>query len=173
MLTFLLLTGFGCAAKDEAAITIDHIRISAEEFEAAFQASRFAPMGQEGRKAFLENYISLKLMLKEAEETGLDKDPQLLADVQSFWEKALFRLALARKSQSLASGVSVSEQEVLGYYQQNLQSHFAGKGLPEVYEQIKWRLLQEKQIQVIAAWTGALKAKAKIKIDSASLGLKE
>ena len=77
-LIILLLIGFGCTKQSKTVIKIDNISISSEEFEAAFEASRFASMGDEGKKAFLDSYISSKLILKEAESLGLDKDPQFL-----------------------------------------------------------------------------------------------
>lgn len=168
-----LLTGVGCTAKEEAVITIDNIQITAEEFDAAFQASRFASMGDEGRIAFLDNYISLKLMLNEAEKMSLDRDSQFLGDIQSFWEKTLLKLVLLKKNEELTSDIAVSDREVRQYYQRHKEGRLAGKTLPETRDQIKWKLLQEKQRQVMVEWADSLRAKANIRINSKRLGVGE
>lgn len=168
-----LMAGSGCGAKQEAAITIDHIQITAEEFEEAFKMSRFAAMGQKGREAFLQNYVSRKLMLKEAERLGLDKDPQFLGDIQFFWEKALLKSIVSRKSEEVVLDVTVSNQEIRQYYQKHRENRFTDKKLPEVRDQIQWLLLQEKQSQAIAAWADSLRVKADIKINFKRLGMTE
>ncbi|MFH1360603.1 MAG: hypothetical protein ABIJ41_06150 [Candidatus Omnitrophota bacterium] len=167
----LLLAGFGCAKKEKPAITIDQIQITADEFEDAFHASRFVMLGEEGRKAFLESYISTKLILKEAEKMGLDKDPEFLKDIQFFWETALLKLVMTNESKALASSVQVTDQDIRSYYQAHKDSRFKEKELSAVYDQIKWLLLQDQQGQAMTTWTDSLKNKAHIKIDYGRLGL--
>jgi len=172
VLIFVVI-GSGCEVKDEAAITIDHINITAEEFERAFKASPFVFKEAEGRKEFLDNYISLKLILKEAETMNLNTDPQFLSEIQSFWERALLKLVLEKRTRELTSDIGISDKEIRQYYQRYKTDHFAGKGLAEVYDQIQWLLLQEKRSQAISAWADSLKTKAKIKINYSRLGLEK
>ena len=171
LLLILLLVGFGCSSKEKAVITVDNIEITAKEFQKAFDASRFASMGKDGQKAFLGEYISSKLILKQAEKMGLDKDPQFLSDIQFFWEKALYKLILSKKTKELASGISISDKEIGDYYKRYKESNFADKELSQAYGQIKWLLIQEKRNQAMAAWVDSLKAKTHIRIDYKSLGI--
>ena len=170
-LLLILSVGVGCGSKEKAVIVVDNIEITAKEFQKAFNASRFASMGKDGQKAFLGEYISSKLILKEAEKMGLDKDPQFLSDIQFFWEKALLKLVLSKKTKELASDVDVTGQEISDYYNKYKESHFVDKELPGAYSQIKWLLLKEKQNRVMASWVESLKAKANIKIDNKILGI--
>ena len=87
----------GCAKKEQSPIQIVLIQISSEEFEKDFLSSRFAQGGDKGRKDFLDNFISRKTMLLEAEKMGLDKDPEFLQDIQMFWEQNLLKLILDKK----------------------------------------------------------------------------
>lgn len=168
-----LLAGFGCGVKEKAAITIDEITITEAEFNEAFQASRYGVMGEEGRKEFLKNYISKKLILKEAQKMALDKDPQFLNEIQFFWENALLKLILSKKASELGRNVAVSDEEIQGYYQTYQESHFVDKELPQAYQQIKTLLLKEKQSGAIAAWEDSLKQQANIKIEYRRLGIEE
>ncbi len=109
ILFLFILTG--CGRQKQSAITIGNISFSAQEFEQAFKNSRYA-IDQSNparltlnRKAFLEDFISTKLILKEAEAQGLNKDPQFLNAIQDYWERGLMKLMLAQKNKELASSV--------------------------------------------------------------------
>ena len=93
----LLILG-GCAKKEKPAIEIGEIKVTADEFKEAFRASRFAEYKELGHADFLNTFLKRKLILKEAERLGLDKDPEFLKDVQYFWEQSLLKLVLARQS---------------------------------------------------------------------------
>ena len=79
MVGLLCLFLVGCQAKEKAkpVISIDNIKVSLEEFQKAYQASAFSRTSTEAKKEFLDVFISRKLMLKEAEQMSLDKDPDL------------------------------------------------------------------------------------------------
>ena len=103
LLCFVLLNG-GCAPQEKPAIIIGTINTSAEEFESAFNKSIFARSPTpEVRQGFIDTYIDRKLILKEAEKQGLDKDKDFLASVQLFWEQSLLKLVLNAKIKELSA----------------------------------------------------------------------
>lgn len=155
----------------QAAITIGEQRITKEEFEEALNASTFMPVDNQFRKEFLDKFSARKLILYEAERTSLHKDPEFLTEVQQFWEQALLNLALSRKIREFALDTRVSDQEIRRYYNTNKRIEFADKELAEVYDQIKWSLLNEKQRQAIEQWADVLKQSVAIKIDYKALGI--
>ena len=162
----------GCGDQGPTAIQIGDIQISPQEFEQAYQASGYDVMKAAGKKAFLESYISTKLILKEAQNEGLDKDPKLLEDIQRYWEKALLKLMLSKKSKHLGMDVAVSDQEINDYYRRHKASDFPTRELSQVYDQTKWILLKEKQRVVVANWVASLKKETEIKINYDLLGIK-
>ena len=166
----LSLWVLGCGQPRNSVLTINTIEISKQEFEDAYQRSRYAYMGQEGKKLFLDSYINMKLILKEAEELGLDKDQEFLRDIQFFWEQSLLKEAIAARTNELASQVRVGDSEVQKYYEEH-KSEFGNKPLSEVYDQVRWLLLKIKQSEAVAQWTNGLRSQADIKVDWAALGL--
>lgn len=170
LLALFMMSAAGCEVKEKPVILIDDIQITKAEFEAAFQASRFAAM-KDGREAFLDSYIEKKLILKKAEDMGLDKDPAFLNEIQSFWEKALLKSVLVRKSNELGGLAQISEKEIRTYYDKNREEFFPDKELAEVHDRISWLLLQQKQKRAMEEWVNTLRAKAKIAIDRSRLGL--
>ncbi|MDD5347022.1 MAG: hypothetical protein PHT59_00235 [Candidatus Omnitrophica bacterium] len=155
----------GCAQKEKPAVTIDDIRITAQEFNDAFAKENMFQQGQLSRKEFLDLYLSRKLMLKEAEELGLDKDPQFLTSLQLFWEQALLKLVLARKLNELAVSARVSEEEIDSYYQRHKDIDYAGKELSEVHDQVKFLIFKIKQRLQLKNWESGLRRRAKIEVD--------
>jgi len=173
ILIISLVAGIGCSRQNKPAIVIDDLMISPEEFEQAFRLSRFSSDGAKGREEFLDTYIHTKLILKEAERIGLDKDPEFLSEIQFFWEKALLKLSLTKKLEEIASRVNVSDKEIRDYYKQHRKDYFADKELLEAYNQIKWALVHNKRSSAVAAWADSLKRRANIRVEKKALGIKK
>lgn len=165
MVSLIILTGWGWFRKEQAAIRIGDIKITAEEFEKAYQFSPYAVGDEAGRKKFLEQFISRKLILYEAEKLGLDKDKQFLESIQLFWEQSLLKLVLSQKIKEFALDIEVGETEIQEYYAKHKEDEYLGKKLSEVYDYIKWILFKEKESKAIQEWVDSLKQKTNIEID--------
>jgi hypothetical protein len=157
------------AKQENYAIKIGDIGLTAAEFNQAYEASRFRTHAED-KKSFLDTYISRKLILKQAEELGLDKNPQFLADLQLFWEQSLLKLMMRRKIKEITTNLEVDEQEVINYYKKH-RSQYEDKSIKDVYADIKWLIWQQKQSQAIDNWINSLKNNANIKIDYRKLGI--
>ena len=173
LILFLLIFIFsGCGKRDEkTALKIGSINISAQEFDSAFNASNSSIKGPMGKERFLESYISRKLILKEAENLGLDKDPEFLESVQIFWEQTLLKHVLTKKSKEIGSTINVGDNEVVEYFEKRKEMNFPDKTLQDVYPQIKWILLQQKQGQALQEWVESLEKKVNVEVDHLLLGI--
>ncbi|HNQ50163.1 MAG TPA: hypothetical protein PK107_06420 [Candidatus Omnitrophota bacterium] len=172
LLTCCMLLSGGCGQSPKPALTIGSIRISAEEFEAAYQDGRFQTGREISREEFLDLYVNRKLFLKEAEELGLDKDPVFLQGLQLYWEQALMKSIIARKINESTLVIRVSDNEIADYFERHKDTDFAGKSLSEVSAQIKILLFQVKQKIELQNWMGNLRRNARIHYDHDQLGIK-
>ncbi|MEM7816572.1 MAG: SurA N-terminal domain-containing protein [Candidatus Aenigmatarchaeota archaeon] len=162
---------FGCAKKEKIVVQIDNIKITKDEFEKNFTKFNIdKPDAEQAKKEFLENLINRKLILKEAEKLGLDKDTAFLESVQDFWEQSLLKLVLEKKSKELFLNINVSDKEIEDFFNANKEK-FVSSDISSSYEQIKILILKEKQRKAIENWLSSLKNKAKIKINYKELGL--
>ncbi len=168
----VLISGWSWIRRERPVIIIGNIKITKSEFNSAYQKSPQAKVSKLGKKDFLDLYITRKLILKQAESLGLDKDPDFLQDIQAFWEQALLKRFLARKIKELALKVKVNEQEIRKYYNKNKPKEFPDKSLPAVYQQIKLILLLQKQQAALQDWINSLKKSTEIYIDYRALGIK-
>lgn len=156
------------------AIDIDGIKIKANEFEQAFKNSFYAKEDTpSARREFLDNLITRKLILKEAQGQGLDKDPDFLKDVELFWEQSLLKTILERKIKQLSLNVKIDDKEIKNYYRSHKANYFKDKELEDVYGEIKWLILKEKQGMAITNWTDSLKRESKVKISYELLKIEE
>jgi len=169
VLIIFLLSGWGWFKKEKPVIKIGEIEITLEEFNKAFESSRFfKEEGHGKRKEFLKEFINRKLLLREAERLGLDKDPQFLDEIQRFWEQALIKRILFKKLKEVSSQVQVTEKEIREYYSAH-KDKFSTKELPQIYSQIKWLIFSQKKKKALEEWIDSLKKSANIKIDYKSL----
>lgn len=162
----------GCKPKETVALSIGKVPVTSEEFEEAFIRSNFALDNKEGRKKFLEFFISAKLVLIEAERMGLDKDPRFLQNVQHYWEQALLKQAVDIKSKESVPAEFSDERSLRAYYEQH-KENFSGKDFNEVRGQIKWILLRAEQSKAIDDWIALLRKKTDVKVDYKALRISQ
>lgn len=174
ILLSLIFVAPGCKKIEQGrtVVQIDNIKVSKAEFDAAFKMSPYAYQNTfDSRKKFMDNLISTKLILREAEKTGLDKDPEFLKGVEEFWQQALLKLTLNKKVGELTAQVAVGDNEIKEYYERYKQEKFPTDELPAVSENIKWLLIKEKQGRRIQEWIDSLRKKAKVRVNERLSGI--
>jgi hypothetical protein len=165
LLCVFLLCGCRSREKSPTVIKMGNIEISSHEFEKAYKDSPYSiEDSPRSRKEFLDIYLMRMAILKEAEHTGADKDPEFLKSVQSFWQQALVKMMLDREIKKASSKISVTDAEVTNYYQTH-KAQFMDKELPAVYSNIKWLLVNKKQKEAMAEWLNSIKKNSKVDID--------
>lgn len=171
LLSIIILLSINCAQKEEAVISIGEIKITKTEFERDFTKFNLSKSDtKEARQEFLDNLINRKLILKEAETKGMDKEKSFLEDVQDFWEQSLLKIAVDKKAKELFLTIKIDDKEITDFYNTN-KDKFSGKTLEDVYPQIRLMLFKEKQTKSVEDWMDSLKTQANIKIDYKELGM--
>lgn len=146
--------------------------MTAEEFEEEFKEAGAGLLGPVNQKeAFLENLINRKLILQEAERLGLNQEREFLKSIERFYEQTLLKAVLDRKSNEFASRIQTNDQEIEAYYNELKDRGLVEKPLTEVYKEIKWQVIRNKQTQAFNSWIEGLREKAKIEVDKKALGI--
>lgn len=164
----------GCARKgsEEPAIKINNFQMSAQEFEQEFKEAPASLLGPENQKEkFLENLVSRKLILQEAERLGMNREKDFLKAIERFYEQSLLKLVVDKKSNEFASKTQVNDREIETYYNEMKERGLVEKPLPEVYKEIRWQLLRQKQARAFEIWVEGLRQKARIEINKKALGI--
>ena len=90
-------------------------------------------------KGFINGLISKELLYQEAVKKGMDKDPKLDAAVKEYRKEMLIQMLM---DEQIGNKVSVSDEEVKSFYDQNKDKLRTGKGKPLPFDQVKNQLRQ-------------------------------
>ncbi|HAJ57732.1 MAG TPA: hypothetical protein DCL35_08250 [Candidatus Omnitrophica bacterium] len=169
LVLFLFFVTAGCGRaveKGQALVKVNNYEITRLEFEEAFKESPYAKNDTpQSRREFLEQFISRKLILQDAEAKGLDRDKNFLKMVERFWEQYLLKLALDKKSEEIAGSVKVSESLVQGLYYKMVKEGATDQPYENMRERIRWEVVRSEEAKLINKWLDELRGRADIKVD--------
>jgi peptidyl-prolyl cis-trans isomerase C len=140
------------ARVNDRIITLDEFE---GEMERLPQFLKTQMIFEEGRRKFLQELINQELLLQEARKRGLDKDKEILANLEIV-KKGLITNAL--REELCAGKDEVSDEEVASYYRENKEEfilekvrvrHIMVETLPEA-QKIKRRLGQGEDFITLA-----------------------
>lgn len=175
IITAVFLLNFACAKKgpsDKIAVKISDYSLTAGEFNELFAEFKSFEDTPRAREAFLDNLITRKLLLQEAQRKGLDKQKDFLKSIENFWEQSLLKIIMDRKTKEISRDMTATEQELRARYNKWLQDNPNNpKTFDELGDIIKWHLLKEKETIAINSWIDGLKNKAIIEIDKRAIGI--
>ncbi|MDB4349536.1 SurA N-terminal domain-containing protein [Omnitrophica bacterium] len=174
MIPFIFLS-LSCAKKppsEKIAVRISDYSITAGEFNELF-SDVSAEDTPEARDAFLDNLITRKLLLKEAQKMGLDREKDFLKSIESFWEQSLLKIVIDKKISDVSQTISISNQEVEEYYRNWARENPDNiKTLDEMRDIMRWQLSNKKRGTALGSWVEELKDEASIEIDKKAIGIK-
>jgi hypothetical protein len=151
---------------DDYAVRINSFSMSLDDFEDYFAKMNAGRADTaDARKGVLEALVSKKLILQEAERLGLQKSEDFLNALQHYYEQLLFKLIVDLKAKELASEINILDVRVREKYNDMVAEGLTDKSLDEIYQQIKWQLLREKQTQALNDWLNKVEEDSLIDID--------
>lgn len=151
ILAVIFLSGCHCQTQaggknEEAVVSINNYNITRSEFEKEFKDSVYGKTDTAAsRKDFLEALIDRKLILKQAQAEGLDKEKSFLKTIEKFWEQSLLKIALDRKTQEIDAKLSASG----------------------------WDAKRKEESRLMDEWVSGLRARARISVKDDILKGKE
>ena len=116
---------------------------------------------EDGRKRYLDGLIEKEVLLQEAQRQGIDREIGFMKSIENYWEQALLRILLERKSKEVSNLIHVYDNEIEEYYKSS------GEDLPfsKVKNEIRDIIKQKKQTEAMNSWIEELKKKSYIKVD--------
>lgn len=128
VLIFILVLSFGagCSNKSAGAPGVIVAKIGSYELTAgdfsdeARLTSANKNLSEDAKKAkeeLLEEVIVKKLILQEAQKQNFDKDRAFMKEIERYWEQALIKLMIRKKTEEFSRSVVVAEREVRDEYE--------------------------------------------------------
>lgn len=171
---FIIFAAFGCAKSEapsgdrEIVARINDYEMTAGDFEDEARtalAGRYASGDEKAAKEeLLEEMITRNILLQEAQEQNFDKDKAFMKEIEKYWEQALLKLLIKKKSAELARTIRVTDEEVKAEY-----DRLTGEGgrvapYEKMEPEIRNYVLGTKIQGALEAWQVGLRNKANIKI---------
>ncbi|MBU1853073.1 MAG: SurA N-terminal domain-containing protein [Candidatus Omnitrophica bacterium] len=116
---------------------------------------------EEGRREYMDRLLEKEILLQEAQRQGLDREKDFMRSIENYWEQALLRLLLEKKSSQISGAIRVYDREVEEYYRAS------GEQLPfsRVEADIRRGIRQKKETEAMDNWVKELREKSYIKIN--------
>jgi predicted patatin/cPLA2 family phospholipase len=116
---------------------------------------------EDGRKKYLDGLIEKEILLQEAQRQGIERENDFMKSIENYWEQALLRILLERKSKEISNLVNVYDNEIEEYYKNSGEKQSFSKVKNEIRDIIK----QKKQTDAMDAWIEELKKKSCVKVN--------
>ena len=153
----------------DAVATVNGAAVPLQEFqkELAIYASRNTDfkMNAESVEEHLNMLIDKQLMIQAATKMGLAEDERFLETIKRFWEQTLIRELIDAKSREWRGRLFVTEDEILGYYQEMKPGLTPKPLLKDVRDEIRSSILEQKKQKSMEEWLKEARKGAEIKID--------
>ncbi|MFA5146599.1 MAG: hypothetical protein WC515_04420 [Candidatus Omnitrophota bacterium] len=113
----------------------------------------------------LDELITKKVLVQEAQRQDFDKDRMFMKEIERYWEQALIKILLKKKTRELARTIKVSDEEARDEYGRIKEEE---GGRVEPYEMmasgIKNDLRYRKIQEALDKWVIYLKKEANVRI---------
>lgn len=114
-----------------------------------------------GRKDYLNRLVEKEVLLQEAQRQGLHREKDFMKSIEGYWEQALLKILLERKSDEISDLTHVSDNEIEEYY-----SNSENRTLfPKTRAGVKNTIRRKKETEAMNAWIEELKKQSYIKIN--------
>jgi len=146
------------------ALTIDGMTVTVDEFNTGWGQAQFAGTNApSSRREFLDQLIQRRLLLREASDNGLDRDPRFLQSVELFWQQSLLKLMLDRKMREISVMTEVEESEIRAYFDAH-KDDYPDKTLDQMRDRIRFLLSRIKQQEALESWLRELRNGASVEV---------
>ena len=114
-----------------------------------------------GRRDYLDRLVEKEILLQEAQRQGLHRGKDFMKSIEGYWEQALLKILLERKSDEISDLTHVSDDEIEEYYSNSENRTF----FPKTKADIKKTIRRKKETEAMNVWIEELKKQSYIKIN--------
>jgi hypothetical protein len=169
----LLIFASGCAKKEAGKVPvlakINNYELTVRDFQDEARLIRgskgISTNPMKAKEDFLKELIVKQILIQEAQKMNFDKDKAFMKEIERYWEQALLKLLLKKKSEELVGVIDVSPKEVQDEYKKMKDEDPSIAGLEKIAPQIREELLDRKRTQALGAWIDGLRKNARVNVN--------
>ena len=165
-LSFIAGCSFGNSnAENKIVAQINKYKMTTEDLKYEFKNVSYDEIEriktENGIRQYLESFIEKEVLLQEAQRQGVDKEKAFMKSIEKYWEQALLKTLLERKSREISGIIHVYDSEIEDY----CRDFGEGASLSKVKNEIRNIIKKKKEEDAMNAWINELKNKSYIKIN--------
>ena len=172
----MMLWLVGCSQKQatdikpqQAVAKVNHYTVTVDDFnhEVGFLRPVFRSISSippaELEISILDEMINRELLLEEAQKSNIDKGPEFMRQIESFWRLSLIKQLLKHKMAQIEALTTVSSEEIKTEYDRENTQVNPPQSLEQLAPRIKEIIFRRKVQDALQDWEDSLKTKAVIK----------
>ena len=138
----LSFTAYGCggakkiSGDDKVVARINNYKMTVEDFHNSARAIGGT------REEALEELITRNILIQEAQKENFDKDKAFMKEIERYWEQALLKLLIKKKTAEFSAAFKGDTQKVataMGMWVKNLRSRANVKVYKDNLDQVNLR----------------------------------
>lgn len=172
----VLVIAVGCGRKkagpDESSIVarIDNYEMTVKDFREEVlltAANKYLPEDPiKAKEELLDELIVKKILVKEAQAQNFDKDKAFMKEIERYWEQALLKLLMRKKSREFARQIVVRDSDVRIEYERILaEEGAAAEPFEKIAPRIRKDIMRIRQAAAFESWISDLRKKTSVKIN--------
>lgn len=162
---FLSGCSAGGGADKKIVAEVNNYRMTTEDFKYELRNIPFDEIGllktEDGRKKYIDRLVEKEILLQEAQRQGLDREKDFMKSIENYWEQALLKSLVERKSKEISTAVHVYNNEIEDYYKASGEK----QPLSKVSSDIRRLIREKRETEAMEEWVKELKEKSYIKIN--------
>lgn len=148
---------------------INNYMLTVEDFKGASRL--MLPDGElpadagKAKEEILNELVMKNILLQAAQERSFDKDRAFMKEIERYWEQALLKLLINKKTEEISRSVVISDREVQKEYDAMAAGPALVKSREQAVAEIRDSLRYRKIQEALGAWVEELKRKAVVQVD--------
>lgn len=116
---------------------------------------------EQGKEEYLSRLLEKEILLQEAQRQGLDREKDFMKTIENYWEQALLKLLLEKKSREISGKIHVYENEVRDYYEDSGET----LSFSRVRMDIERTIRRQRETEAMDTWIKELRDKSYVEIN--------
>ena len=145
---------------------INNYELTVSDFKNEAGVSFFSDNPMKVKKELLDNLITKKILVQEAQRGNFDKEKAFMEEIERYWEQALLKLLIKKKTEEFYGNITVDEKEARDEYARLIKE---GGGQVKPYEKMSAEINEDIRHRKIQAaldnWMMELRKKSDINVN--------
>ncbi|MBL7157404.1 MAG: SurA N-terminal domain-containing protein [Candidatus Omnitrophica bacterium] len=117
------------------------------------------------KRMLLESIIMAKILLQEAQKKSFDKDEIFMKEIELYWEQALLKLLLRKKTEEFSRRIVIKDEEIQAQFNRMVTEEGDQRPFSEAQTEIAREIYNKKMQENLNEWLKEIRSQADVKVN--------